>query len=36
LHEAVARAHAYVQAAIRAAPGLGKGAGPLGHSPLSG
>lgn len=31
LKDAVARAHAYVQAAIRAAPGLGKGKGPLGH-----
>jgi hydroxymethylpyrimidine/phosphomethylpyrimidine kinase len=31
LKGAVARAHAYVQAAIRAAPGLGKGKGPLGH-----
>ncbi|MHB1219784.1 MAG: bifunctional hydroxymethylpyrimidine kinase/phosphomethylpyrimidine kinase [Alphaproteobacteria bacterium] len=31
LKEAVARAHAYVQAAIRAAPGLGHGRGPLGH-----
>ncbi len=32
LHEAVARAHAYVQGAIRTAPGLGSGAGPLNHS----
>lgn len=31
LKDAVARAHAYVQAAIRAAPGLGHGKGPLGH-----
>ena len=31
LIDAVTRAHAYVQAAIRAAPGLGKGKGPLGH-----
>lgn len=31
LKDAVARAHAYVQAAIRAAPGLGRGKGPLGH-----
>lgn len=31
LKHAVARAHAYVQAAIRAAPGLGRGKGPLGH-----
>ena len=35
LREAVARAEAYVQAAIRGAPGLGKGNGPLGHHPLS-
>jgi len=33
LPEAVARAHAYVQEAIRAAPGLGAGHGPLGHQP---
>ena len=33
LQEAVARAHAYVQAAIRSAPGLGAGSGPLGHQP---
>lgn len=31
LRDAVARAHAYVQAAIRAAPGFGTGKGPLGH-----
>lgn len=31
LQDAVARAHAYVQAAIRAAPGFGQGKGPLGH-----
>jgi hydroxymethylpyrimidine/phosphomethylpyrimidine kinase len=31
LAEAVARAHAYVQAAIRTAPGLGTGHGPLHH-----
>jgi hydroxymethylpyrimidine/phosphomethylpyrimidine kinase len=31
LKEAVARAHAYVQQAIRNAPGLGQGHGPLGH-----
>ncbi len=31
LPEAVARAHAFVAAAIRAAPGLGHGHGPLGH-----
>ena len=36
LREAVARAQAYVQAAIRAAPGLGQGQGPLGHGPQSG
>jgi hydroxymethylpyrimidine/phosphomethylpyrimidine kinase len=36
LREAVARAEAYVQAAIRDAPGLGAGAGPLGHRSLSG
>ena len=35
LPDAVARAHAYVQAAIKAAPGLGSGHGPLGHTPLS-
>lgn len=35
LPDAVARAHAYVQAAIKAAPGLGKGHGPLGHITLS-
>ena len=34
LQEAVARAHAFVQAAIGAAPGLGQGHGPLGHGPL--
>jgi hydroxymethylpyrimidine/phosphomethylpyrimidine kinase len=33
LAEAVARAHAYVQDAIKAAPGLGGGNGPLGHKP---
>jgi hydroxymethylpyrimidine/phosphomethylpyrimidine kinase len=32
LKEAVARAHAYVQQAIRTAPGLGQGSGPLNHS----
>lgn len=32
MKEAVARAHAYVQEAIRAAPGLGQGNGPLNHS----
>jgi hydroxymethylpyrimidine/phosphomethylpyrimidine kinase len=31
LRAATARAHAYVQAAIRAAPGFGKGHGPLDH-----
>ncbi|HEX4634664.1 MAG TPA: bifunctional hydroxymethylpyrimidine kinase/phosphomethylpyrimidine kinase [Rhizomicrobium sp.] len=31
LNEAVARAHAYVQEAIRTAPGLGMGSGPLNH-----
>ena len=31
LKDTVARAHAYVQAAIRTAPGLGSGAGPLNH-----
>ena len=31
LKDAVARAHAYVQDAIRTAPGLGSGAGPLNH-----
>jgi hydroxymethylpyrimidine/phosphomethylpyrimidine kinase len=35
LKDAVARAHAYVQEAIRTAPGLGQGHGPLGHNPLS-
>jgi hydroxymethylpyrimidine/phosphomethylpyrimidine kinase len=33
LKDAVARAHAYVQEAIRTAPGLGEGCGPLNHSP---
>jgi hydroxymethylpyrimidine/phosphomethylpyrimidine kinase len=33
LPEAVGRAHAYVQEAIRTAPGLGAGHGPLGHPP---
>jgi hydroxymethylpyrimidine/phosphomethylpyrimidine kinase len=32
LKDAVARAHAYVQNAIRTAPGLGQGHGPLNHS----
>jgi hydroxymethylpyrimidine/phosphomethylpyrimidine kinase len=32
LEDAVARAHAYLQEAIRTAPGLGGGAGPVGHS----
>ncbi len=32
LHAAVGRAHAYVQAAIAAAPGLGGGHGPLNHA----
>ncbi len=32
LHEAVARAHAYVWAAIQSAPGLGGGNGPLNHA----
>jgi hydroxymethylpyrimidine/phosphomethylpyrimidine kinase len=32
LHDAVARAHVYVQQAIRTAPGLGQGAGPLNHA----
>jgi len=31
---AIERAHAFVQQAIRNAPGLGKGRGPLGHAPL--
>jgi hydroxymethylpyrimidine/phosphomethylpyrimidine kinase len=31
LLDAVGRAHAYVQNAIRTAPGLGSGSGPLGH-----
>lgn len=31
LKDAVARAHAYVQEAIRTAPGLGQGSGPLGY-----
>jgi hydroxymethylpyrimidine/phosphomethylpyrimidine kinase len=31
LEASVERAHAYVQAAIRAAPGFGRGHGPLGH-----
>ena len=33
---AVERARDYVQAAIRAAPGLGSGAGPLEHNPFRG
>ncbi|HKQ44531.1 MAG TPA: bifunctional hydroxymethylpyrimidine kinase/phosphomethylpyrimidine kinase [Rhizomicrobium sp.] len=32
LKDAVARAHAYVQEAIRTAPGLGSGSGPLNHA----
>ena len=32
LRDAVARAQTYVQQAIRTAPGLGSGAGPLNHS----
>lgn len=32
LHDAIACAHAYVQQAIRTAPGLGQGAGPLNHA----
>ena len=32
MHAAVARAHAYVQAAIFSAPGLGGGHGPLNHA----
>jgi hydroxymethylpyrimidine/phosphomethylpyrimidine kinase len=32
LHASVARAHAYVQAAIAAAPGFGHGHGPLNHA----
>ena len=35
LPEAVARAHAYVQQAIRTAPGLGGGRGPLNHKSSS-
>lgn len=35
LPEAVGKAHDYVQAAIRTAPGLGRGHGPLGHQALS-
>jgi hydroxymethylpyrimidine/phosphomethylpyrimidine kinase len=31
LREAIARAHAYVQEAIRTAPGFGQGHGPLGY-----
>jgi hydroxymethylpyrimidine/phosphomethylpyrimidine kinase len=31
LHDAVVRAHAYVQGAIARAPGFGQGHGPLGH-----
>jgi len=33
LKDAVARAHAYVQEAIRTAPSLGAGSGPLNHQP---
>ena len=36
LREAVRGAHAYLQRAIRAAPGLGRGAGPLEHFPDDG
>ncbi len=36
LADAVARAHGFVQQAIRAAPGLGRGHGPLDHSPRGG
>ena len=32
LRDAVARAHTYVQQAIKTAPGLGQGHGPLNHS----
>jgi hydroxymethylpyrimidine/phosphomethylpyrimidine kinase len=32
LESAVTRAHAFVQAAIKAAPGFGQGQGPLGHA----
>ncbi len=32
LHAAVTRAHAFVQSAIRSAPGLGRGHGPLDHT----
>jgi hydroxymethylpyrimidine/phosphomethylpyrimidine kinase len=32
LEDAVARAHDYVQAAIRSAPGFGHGHGPLNHA----
>jgi hydroxymethylpyrimidine/phosphomethylpyrimidine kinase len=35
LREAVTRAQVYVQAAIRGAPGLGMGSGPLGHHTFS-
>ncbi len=35
LADAVGEAHAYVQAAIRGAPGLGGGHGPLNHAPKS-
>ncbi|MBA2589573.1 MAG: bifunctional hydroxymethylpyrimidine kinase/phosphomethylpyrimidine kinase [Alphaproteobacteria bacterium] len=35
MRDAVARAHVYVQAAIRTAPWLGQGNGPLGHTVLS-
>jgi hydroxymethylpyrimidine/phosphomethylpyrimidine kinase len=31
LYDAVARAHRYVQDAIRTAPGFGHGVGPLNH-----
>lgn len=34
LKPSVERAHAFVQAAIRNAPGLGAGRGPLGHAPM--
>jgi hydroxymethylpyrimidine/phosphomethylpyrimidine kinase len=32
LPDAVTRAHAYVQSAIREAPGFGSGHGPIGHA----
>jgi hydroxymethylpyrimidine/phosphomethylpyrimidine kinase len=34
--QAIERAHAYVHHAIKTAPGLGQGNGPLNHAPIDG